>query len=70
MGLRLISNHKPYKNAFLEKIGSVVQYIVMSQTDLSVLKYIMMAEINDLVQHNKDLILIKFCTVLSIMYHT
>jgi hypothetical protein len=65
-----MSYHKLYKNVYLEKIRSVVQYIVMSQTDLSVLKHIMMAEINDLGQHNMDLTVIKFCTVLAIIYHT
>lgn len=36
MRLRSISNHKLYKNVYLEKIRSVVQYIVLSQTDLTV----------------------------------
>jgi len=34
-----MSNHKLYKNVYLEKIRSVVQYIVMSQTDLT-LKFV------------------------------
>jgi hypothetical protein len=70
MRLHSKSYHKLYKNVYLEKIFSVVQYIVMSQTDLPVLKHIMMAEINDFGQHNLDLTVIKFCTVLAIICHT
>ena len=48
MRLHSMAHHNLYENVYLEKIHSVVQYIVMSQTDLSVLTCILVAEINDL----------------------
>ena len=57
MRLHSMSNRKLCRNVYLEKMLSVVQWI-------------MMAERNNSGQHNLDLIAIKFCTALAILYRT